>query len=70
MTFDVHAHVIVPEITGDEAWRPRVYRDDGGSQVVEMGAAGFLRKPIRKEVLVPKVRGILKRSGRHAAASD
>ena len=37
MTFDVHAHVIVPEITGDEAWRPRVYRDDGGSQVVEMG---------------------------------
>ena len=35
---------------------------------LEMGAAGFLRKPIRREVLVPKVRGILKRSGRHAAA--
>jgi aminocarboxymuconate-semialdehyde decarboxylase len=37
MTFDVHAHVIVPEITGDEAWQPRVWRDDAGSQVVELG---------------------------------
>ena len=41
MTFDVHAHVIVPEITrddgGGEAWRPRVFRDDEGAQVVEMG---------------------------------
>src|SRR5918997_5974397 len=37
MTFDVHAHVIVPEITGDEAWSPRVWRDDAGSQVVELG---------------------------------
>ena len=39
MTFDVHAHMIVPEITraaGDEPWRPRVYRD-GGAQVVELG---------------------------------
>ena len=40
MTFDVHAHVIVPEITrdgGGEGWRPRVFRDDRGAQVVEMG---------------------------------
>ena len=37
MTVDVHAHVIVPEITGVEPWRPRVYRDDAGAQVVEMG---------------------------------
>jgi aminocarboxymuconate-semialdehyde decarboxylase len=41
VTFDVHAHVIVPEITREagqgEAWRPRVYRDEGGAQVVEMG---------------------------------
>jgi aminocarboxymuconate-semialdehyde decarboxylase len=36
VTFDVHAHVIVPEITGDEPWRPRVFREDGGAQVVEM----------------------------------
>src|SRR5918999_1576285 len=36
MTFDVHAHVVVPEITGDQPWRPRVYRDDSGGQVVEM----------------------------------
>jgi aminocarboxymuconate-semialdehyde decarboxylase len=32
MTFDVHAHVIVPEITGDEPWQPRV-----DSCVVELG---------------------------------
>jgi aminocarboxymuconate-semialdehyde decarboxylase len=41
VTFDVHAHVIVPEITreagGGEAWRPRVFRDDAGAQVVETG---------------------------------
>jgi aminocarboxymuconate-semialdehyde decarboxylase len=41
MTFDVHAHVVVPEITrdagGGEDWRPRVYRDEAGAQVVEMG---------------------------------
>ena len=37
MTLDVHAHVIVPEIIGDEPWRPRVYRDDAGGQVVELG---------------------------------
>jgi len=32
------------------------------TQSMEMGAAGFLRKPIRKEVLLPKIRGILQRS--------
>jgi aminocarboxymuconate-semialdehyde decarboxylase len=41
MTFDVHAHVIVPEITREagagEPWRPRVFRDDQGAQVVETG---------------------------------
>jgi aminocarboxymuconate-semialdehyde decarboxylase len=37
VTVDVHTHVIVPEITGDEPWRPQVYRDDAGAQVVEMG---------------------------------
>jgi CheY-like chemotaxis protein len=31
-------------------------------QSLEMGAAGFLRKPIRKEVLLPKIRGILQRT--------
>lgn len=40
MTFDVHAHVIVPEITRgaaeDESWRPRVFRDGDGGQVVEL----------------------------------
>ncbi len=40
MTFDVHAHVVVPEITRDagegEAWRPHVYRDEAGAQVVEL----------------------------------
>ncbi|MBD0282857.1 MAG: amidohydrolase [Thermoleophilaceae bacterium] len=41
MTVDVHAHVIVPEIAREagrgEAWRPRVYTDEAGAQVVEMG---------------------------------
>jgi len=41
MTLDMHAHVIVPEITRDacgaEAWRPHVFRDDAGAQVVEIG---------------------------------
>jgi aminocarboxymuconate-semialdehyde decarboxylase len=35
MTFDVHAHVIVPEIIGDEPWQPRVWHDSG-NQVVEL----------------------------------
>lgn len=38
-------------------------------QSLEMGAAGFLRKPIRKEVLLPKLRGILQRVRRDAATS-
>jgi aminocarboxymuconate-semialdehyde decarboxylase len=41
VTFDVHAHVIVPEITrdagGGESWRPHVFRDEAGDQVVDMG---------------------------------
>ncbi|HEX2061339.1 MAG TPA: response regulator [Thermoanaerobaculia bacterium] len=36
-------------------------------QSLEMGAAGFLRKPIRKEVLLPRIRGILQRSQRDTA---
>jgi aminocarboxymuconate-semialdehyde decarboxylase len=38
---DLHGHVIVPEILRDagpdEAWRPRVWRDEAGAQVVEVG---------------------------------
>lgn len=37
-------------------------------QSLEMGAAGFLRKPIRKEVLLPKIRGILQRQQRGSAS--
>jgi len=41
VTVDLHAHVIVPEIARDaapgEAWRPRVFRDEDGAQVVELG---------------------------------
>jgi aminocarboxymuconate-semialdehyde decarboxylase len=40
-TIDLHAHVIVPEILRDaapsEEWRPRLWRDDDGTRVVEMG---------------------------------
>src|SRR5215208_7496484 len=49
MTFDVHAHVVVREITREagsgEAWRPHVFRDEAGAQVVEMGG-----KPIRAAI--------------------
>lgn len=38
-------------------------------QSLEMGAAGFLRKPIRKEVLLPKIRGILQRNQRNSASN-
>lgn len=37
-------------------------------QSLEMGAAGFLRKPIRKEVLLPKIHGILQRTHRGSAS--
>ena len=41
MRIDAHVHVIVPEVLRDEApgeaWRPRVWRDDDGAQVVELG---------------------------------
>lgn len=33
-------------------------------QSLEMGAAGFLRKPVRREVLLPKIRSILQRRHR------
>jgi CheY-like chemotaxis protein len=38
-------------------------------QSLEMGAAGFLRKPVRKEVLLRKIRGILQRKPRTPAAN-
>lgn len=37
---------------------------------LEMGAAGFLRKPIPKDVLLQKIRGILQRSRREASRAD
>ena len=39
-------------------------------QSLEMGAAGFLRKPIRKEVLLPKIHGILQRNQRGSASQS
>jgi aminocarboxymuconate-semialdehyde decarboxylase len=49
MIVDAHAHVIVPEICRDvapgESWRPRVYRDENGSQVVELDG-----RPIRSAI--------------------
>lgn len=39
-------------------------------QSLEMGAAGFLRKPIRKEALLVRIRGILQRSHRGAVSSE
>lgn len=39
-------------------------------QSLEMGAAGFLRKPIRKEALLTRIRGILQRTKRDAASQS
>ncbi|HET7433216.1 MAG TPA: response regulator [Thermoanaerobaculia bacterium] len=39
---------------------------DVEAKSLEMGAAGFLRKPIRREVLLPRIRGILQRRTRGA----
>jgi (1->4)-alpha-D-glucan 1-alpha-D-glucosylmutase len=48
MRIDCHAHVIVPDVLRDaapgEAWRPRVWREDG-AQVVELDG-----RPIRSAV--------------------
>jgi aminocarboxymuconate-semialdehyde decarboxylase len=52
MRIDVHAHVIVPEVlrdaAPDEAWRPRVRRQDG-VQVVELGGRE-IRSAVREFV--------------------
>jgi DNA-binding SARP family transcriptional activator/ActR/RegA family two-component response regulator len=42
---------------------------DVETQTLEMGAAGFLRKPIRKDVLLQRVRAILHRAQRSANGS-
>jgi CheY-like chemotaxis protein len=39
------------------------------TQSLEMGAAGFLRKPISRDVLLQKIRGILERSRRESVGS-
>lgn len=58
MTMDMHAHVIVPEITREagagEAWRPRVFRDDAGAQVVEMGGKE-IRSAIAEFVIIDDI---------------
>jgi aminocarboxymuconate-semialdehyde decarboxylase len=57
VTFDVHAHLIVPEITRDagaEQWRPRVFRDDAGAQVVEMGGK-TIRAAVQEFVDVERI---------------
>jgi aminocarboxymuconate-semialdehyde decarboxylase len=53
---DVHAHVIVPEITreaGDEPWRPAV-RWEGGSQIVEHGGRA-IRSAVREFVRIETI---------------
>ena len=39
------------------------------TQSLEMGASGFLRKPVSREVLLQKIRGILERSRREGVGS-
>ncbi len=40
------------------------------TQSLEMGAAGFLRKPISRDVLLGKIHGILSRSRREASSAE
>ena len=40
------------------------------TQSLEMGAAGFLRKPIPRDVLLQKIHGILNRSRREASGAE
>ncbi len=57
MIVDIHAHVIVPEITresgGDEPWRPSVRWEDG-AQVVELGGRA-IRSAVREFVRIDRV---------------
>ena len=57
MTVDVHAHIIVPEITSaadpGDAWRP-VVRQDGGAQAVEFGGR-TLRSVVGEFVHVERI---------------
>jgi FixJ family two-component response regulator len=43
---------------------------DVETQSLEMGAAGFMRKPIRREALLPRVASILQRNQRNVAARE
>ena len=62
MIVDVHAHVIVPEITrdaGDESWRPDVRWEDG-EQVVEHSGRSIrsaVREFVRVEQILDESRG-------------
>lgn len=57
MIVDVHAHVIVPQMTreagGDDPWRPSVRWDDG-AQIVELGGK-IVRSAIREFVRVDRI---------------
>ncbi len=57
MIVDVHAHVIVPEVTRDvapgEAWRPRVHWSDG-RQIVETGGRQ-VRSAVREFVRIDAI---------------
>ena len=52
-TIDLHAHVIPPELLGDEPWQPRVWRD-GDQQVVELGGRS-IRSAVREWVDLDRI---------------
>jgi aminocarboxymuconate-semialdehyde decarboxylase len=52
-TIDLHAHVIPPELVGDAAWQPRVWRD-GAQQVVALGGRE-IRSGVREWVDLDRV---------------
>ena len=57
MIIDTHAHIIVPEVlreaAPDEAWRPRVFREDG-RQIIEYGGKQ-IKSAIREFVRIESI---------------
>lgn len=60
--------MIQKEIDTPAIFMTGVAGPEAEARSLEMGAADFLRKPIRKEILLPRIRSILQRRGRSLTA--
>jgi len=63
---DLHSHVIVADITRDaepsEEWRPRIFRDEGGAQMVELGDRA-IRSAVAEFVDVDRILAVQRAAG-------